>query len=194
MQWRFLLATLFILLTSCSTFDFTHDHVSVTHEPTPISRVAVFDFAFDRPERGRIDRGKIERAPNAGEIVAGILTEHLLDAGLYQIIGQQRVKTLLRQNNLTQTDLLARSDWGRIRELLGVEAVVLGVVIEYGDWRSRLNWGGISVFNARLVALDSGQVLWSISANRNTALVNAAGATHAGAAIAVDRLKERLNP
>ncbi len=189
---RIILSILSMLLISCGTFDFKHDNATVAGDMPEIRRIAVLDFEFNRLEKGRIDRGKIERALNAGEIVADIFTEHLLDTGLYQIIGKRRTATIMQQHNLSWNDLLARSDWGPIRELLGVDAVVLGVVAEFGDWRSKLNWGGVSIFTARLVHLNSGQVVWSVSANRNLSHVNAAGAAHAGAESAVRKLKSRL--
>jgi hypothetical protein len=177
-----------LLLVSCGSFNFKHDHVSIGPEPDAVQRVAVFGFNFDRPEKGRIERGKIERPANAGEIVADIFAEHLLGTGLYQIVGKERIESIMLQSNLRPSDLLALSDWNRIRDLLGVDGVVLGVVSEYGDWRSRLNWGGVSIFTARLVGVSSGNVVWSLSVNRNTALVNAAAATHAGAESAVAKL------
>ncbi|MDJ0811189.1 MAG: CsgG/HfaB family protein [Desulfobacterales bacterium] len=189
---RIILSILSMLLISCGTFDFKHDNATIAGDMPEIRRIAVLDFEFNRLEKGRIDRGKIERALNAGEIVADIFTEHLLDTGLYQIIGKKRTATIMQQHNLSWNDLLARSDWGPIRELLGVDAVVLGVVAEFGDWRSKLNWGGVSIFTARLVDLNSGQVVWSVSANRNLSHVNAAGAAHAGAESAVRKLKSRL--
>ncbi len=189
---RIILSILSMLLISCGTFDFKHDNATIAGDMPEIRRIAVLDFEFNRLEKGRIDRGKIERALNAGEIVADIFTEHLLDTGLYQIIGKKRTATFMQQHNLSWNDLLARSDWGPIRELLGVDAIVLGVVAEFGDWRSKLNWGGVSIFTARLVDLNSGQVVWSVSANRNLSHVNAAGAAHAGAESAVRKLKSRL--
>ncbi len=189
---RIILSILSMLLISCGTFDFKHDNATVAGDMPEIRRIAVLDFEFNRLEKGRIDRGKIERALNAGEIVADIFTEHLLDTGLYQIIGKKRTTTIMQQHNISWNDLLARSDWGPIREMLGVDAIVLGVVAEFGDWRSKLNWGGVSIFTARLVDLNSGQVVWSVSANRNLSHVNAAGAAHAGAESAVRKLKSRL--
>ncbi len=189
---RIILSILSMLLISCGTFDFKHDNATIAGDMPEIRRIAVLDFEFNRLEKGRIDRGKIERALNAGEIVADIFAEHLLDTGLYQIIGKKRTTTIMQQHNLSWNDLLARSDWGPIRELLGVDAIVLGVVAEFGDWRSKLNWGGVSIFTARLVDLNSGQVVWSVSANRNLSHVNAAGAAHAGAESAVRKLKSRL--
>lgn len=189
-----LLVMLNLLLLSCSAFNFKHDNVSVAKDTHAIRRVAVLGFEFNRLEKGRIDRGKIERALNAGKIVTDIFVEHLLATGLYQIVGRQHTETLLEQNNLNQANLLALSDWEQIRELLGVDGIVLGVVTEFGDWRSRLNWGGVSIFTARLVDLSSGEVVWSVSANRNMAHVNAAGVTHAGAESAVGKLRDTLRP
>ena len=90
-----LLSIMSMLLISCGTFDFKHDNATIAGDAPEIRRIAVLDFEFYRLEKGRIDRGKIERALNAGEIVADILTEHLLDTGLYQIIGKKPVLFLL---------------------------------------------------------------------------------------------------
>ena len=170
-----------LLLVSCANKDFRHDHLSVGTGGETVQRVAVFAFDFDRPPRGKIERGKIERPAHAGQIVAAIFAEHLLGAGRYQVVEQARVARLLQQNNLQPADVLASADGGRIRDLLGVDGIVLGVVQEYGDWRSRLNWGGVAIFTARLVEVSSGNVVWSISANRNIAKVDAAMVAHAGA-------------
>ena len=177
-----------LLLVSCATFDITDEHVSIAGDAAAVKRVAVLRFNFDRPEKGKIERGKIERPANAGEIVADIFAEHLLGSGRYQIVSKERIEGLLQKSNLRQPDLLAITDWQRIQDVLGVDAVVLGVVSEYGDWRSRVNWGGVSTFTARLVDIPSGNVLWSVSANRNLALTNAAAATHAGAEKALAEL------
>jgi len=181
-----------LLLASCTTFDIEEDNVSVASDQHTVSRVAVISFNFDRPEKGKTERGKINRPINAGEIVADIFAEHLLGTGLYEIVGKERIESLLQKSDLRQSDLPTLSDWRRIRDLLGVDGIVLGVVSEYGDWRSRLNWGGVSVFTARLVDISSGSVLWSVSANNNLALMNAASATHTGAENAARDLLEKM--
>jgi len=178
----------FLLLTACASFDVREDNVSVAEDASEVKRIAILRFDFDRPEKGRIERGKIERPANAGEIVADIFAGHLLGTGLYQIVGKERIEALLQKNNLSQPDLLAVSDWQQIQDVLGVDAIVIGVVSEYGDWRSRLNWGGVAIFTARLVDIPSGSLIWSISANRNLAMTNAAAATHAGAGLVVQEL------
>ena len=181
-----------LLLASCSAFDIKEDNVSIATDPHTVSRVAVIDFNFDRLEKGKTERGKISRPLNAGEIVADIFTEHLLGTGLYEIISKERINSLLKENNLRPSDLPTLSDWRRIRDLLEVDGIVLGVVSEYGDWRSALNWGGVSVFTARLVDISSGSVLWSVSANHNLSMENAAKATHAGAQSAMQILREKM--
>jgi hypothetical protein len=115
--------------------------------------------------------------------------DHLrVSTGTIPWVGKERMESIMRQHDLQPADLLALLDWKRIHDLLGVDGIVLGVVSEYGDWRSRLNWGGVSIFTARLVNVASGDVVWSVSVNHNTALVNAAAATHAGAESATTKL------
>ena len=192
MRYGILWTLLSLLLVSCSNLDFRHDHLSVGSGGEKVQRVAVFEFDFDRPTRGKIERGKIERPANAGQIVADIFAEHLLGSGRYQVVEQGRVASLLQQNDLQPSDLLASPDGRRIRDLLGVDGIVFGVVLEYGDWRSRMNWGGVSIFTARLVDVASGNIVWSISANRNIARIDAAMVTHAGAKTIIAKLDDAI--
>jgi len=64
---RYLILPLFIL--GCTAFDLEEYNASVAADALEIKRVAVIDFSFDLPERGRIDRGKIQRPQNAGVLV-----------------------------------------------------------------------------------------------------------------------------
>ncbi|NIT52289.1 MAG: penicillin-binding protein activator LpoB, partial [candidate division Zixibacteria bacterium] len=49
----------------------------------------------------------------------------------------------------------------KLRTLLKVDGLIVGVVLEYGDWRSPINWGGTTAFTARLVDIDTGLVIWA---------------------------------
>ena len=57
----------------------------------------------------------------------------------------------------------------QLQEVLNVDGLIVGVVMEYGDWRGRINWGAVVGFSARLVEVDSGSLIWATSANRDTA-------------------------
>jgi hypothetical protein len=37
----------------------------------------------------------------------------------------------------------------KLQEFLNVDGLIVGVVMEYGDWRGRINWGAVVGFSAR---------------------------------------------
>ena len=182
-----------LCLSGCSMFDLEEYNASVGADNLEIKRVAVIDFAFELPEKGKIDRGRIRRPQNAGSLMADIFAEHLLGVGLYQIVEREHVKFLMRQHDVMPSQLYASPDWSKFRNALNVDGVVLGSVLDYGEWRSMFNWGGVAAFTARLVDIETGAVVWSVSANRNTAMKNAAVAAHAASEDAIDELQTNLN-
>ena len=72
-----LVAPIILLMTiyACTTFDTKDHNASVSDSDRQIKRVAVVDFDFARPERGKTDRGRIVRPMNAGSIMADIFTK-----------------------------------------------------------------------------------------------------------------------
>jgi hypothetical protein len=85
-----------LMITACSEFDIIESNASTAAEGSNIKRVVVIDFDYDRPETGKIERGKINRPNNAGAIVADIFTEYLLGTSLYQ---EDTIKELLAKIN-----------------------------------------------------------------------------------------------
>jgi hypothetical protein len=80
----------------------------------------------------------------------------------------------------------------KLRKTLNVDGLIVGVVMEYGDWRSRINWGGVAIFAARLVDIDTGLVIWATSANLNIALTNSGAVAHAASQEALRELSAKL--
>lgn len=62
----------------------------------------------------------------------------------------------------------------------------------HGDWRGKLNWGGVVGFSARLVQVDSGSLIWAASANRNMAMTNSTAIAHAASKNALEDLIAKL--
>ena len=106
---------------------------------------------------------------------------------------REHIKVLLQDHNVRSSHLYGAPDWQKIRKVLNVDGIILGAVLDYGEWRSRFNWGGVAAFTARLVDLESGVVVWSVSANRNLAIKNAAFAAHAASQDALNALQAKLN-
>ena len=182
-----------IMLSACTSFDISDHNASVT-EPNPqIKRVAVIDFDFARPERGRTDRGRITRPMNAGSIMADIFAEHLLDAGLYEVVERRKVMRFMRDFEIDSSDFFARDKMIQIQQALNIDGLIVGVVTEYGDWRGKLNWGGVVGFSARLVQIQSGSLIWAASANRDMAMTNSTAIAHAASQDALEDLIAKLD-
>ena len=73
-----------------------------------------------------------------------------------------------------------------------MDGLVVGVVLEYGDWRSLINWGGTAIFTARLVDIDTGLVIWAASANLSIAMTNSGAVAHAATDEALKELLSQL--
>ena len=179
---------LLMLICACSTYDITEHHTSITDTNHQIERVAVVDFDFDRSKKGRVDRGKIYRPANAGSILADIFAQHLLGSGLYQVVERGKIDQILRENNIDPDAIFAASNLDKLRQILNVDGIIVGVVMEFGDWRSPINWGGTAIFSARLVDIDTGLVIWATSANLSIAMTNSGSVAHAASDVALKEL------
>jgi curli biogenesis system outer membrane secretion channel CsgG len=186
---KFIMPIILLMIYACTTFDTIDHNASVSHSDRAIKRVAVVDFDFARPERDRTDRGRIVRPMNAGSIMADIFTEHLLESGLYEVIERKKIVRLLRDFEIDTGDLFAADHMKKLQDVLNVDGLIVGVVMEFGDWRGRINWGGVVGFSARLVEVDSGSLIWAASANRDMAMTNSTVVAHAASQ---DALKDLL--
>jgi hypothetical protein len=183
---------LLILICACSTYDINEHHASITDSNQEIKRVAVVDFDFDRYETGRTDRGKIIRPANAGSILADIFAQHLLGSGLYRVVERGQIVQILKENNIDSAGIFALSNLDKLRKMLNVDGLIVGVVLEYGDWRSHINWGGTAIFTARLVDIDTGLIIWATSANLSIAKTNSGAVAHAATGGAIKEVLTQL--
>jgi hypothetical protein len=181
-----------ILISACTSFDISDHNASITGPNPEIKRVAVIDFDFARPERGKTDRGRITRPVNAGSIMADIFAEHLLGSGLYEVVERRKVVRLMRDFEMDSGDLFAADNIKKMQQFFNIDGLVVGVVTEYGDWRGRRNWGGVVGFSARLVQVDSGSLIWAASANRDMAMTNSTAIAHAASQDALKGLIAKL--
>ena len=181
-----------MMINGCTTFDTQGHNASVSVYDKEIKRVAVVDFDFARPENGRTDRGKIVRPVNAGSMMADIFTEHLLDSGLYEVVERKKIVRLLRDLEIDTGELFVPHNTKKLQNALDVDGLIVGVVTEFGDWRGKINWGGIVGFSARMVEVRSGSLIWAASANRDMAMTNSVMIAHAASQDALNALLTQL--
>ncbi len=80
----------------------------------------------------------------------------------------------------------------KLQKTLNVDGLIVGVVMEYGDWRSPINWGGVAIFTARLVDIETGLVIWATSANLSVAMTNSGAVAHVASQEALRELSAKL--
>ena len=113
---KLILPMILLMIYACTTFDTKGQNVSVSDSDRQIKRVAVVDFDFARPERGKTDRGRIVRPMNAGSVMADIFAEHLLQSGLYDVVERKKIVRLLRDFEIDPGDLFAGDNVKKLQE------------------------------------------------------------------------------
>lgn len=137
---------------------------NITLKNELINRIGIVTFDFDRPVSEQIASGGfVSRPKNAGEIVADGISDLPLLLG-YDVIERRRLSTLLQENDLRVADLLNKDTGAELGKTLGVDALILGCVSEYSGFSHSFGYGRQVSFTAKCVHLETGEVLWTVSA------------------------------
>jgi len=109
----------------------------------PKKTIAIMDFEVIRgPER------------EVGRVFLESLTSLLIDSGNFVVVEREKLKTILREQELTQTGLTQETKEGVVGKLLMADLVLTGTLAELG---------GIWDINIRLVDVRKGQALVAIA-------------------------------
>jgi len=105
--------------------------------------------------------------PGAGRLVAERLGAELMRTGRYRIVERSQIDKLLGEHQFQKTDFASLDGVRRLGKLLGVDAIVVGTVDLF-----QITWVLFYVrsdvgFSARLVDVESGEVLWAARARRS---------------------------
>src|SRR4029453_971958 len=140
-------------------------------------RVAVFDFDYGTVHNyiASIFGSDID----VGKGVSDLLVSYLIKDGTYSVIERKSLDRILAEQNFSNSDRADASSAAKIGKLLGVDAMILGSVPQFGnDTKStgiggvgavtgRFGLGGVNQKNskavvgltARLVSIDTAEIL-----------------------------------
>jgi curli biogenesis system outer membrane secretion channel CsgG len=141
----------------------------------PRKRVAVMDFEFGTVQRwwdGNWDIGKG---------ISDLLVDRLVSDGPFSVIERRKLDNLIAEQNFSNSERADSSTASRIGRLLGVNAIIVGSVTQFGTERKDFNASGIGggrggigagrvgtregkasvAITARLVDVETGEVLAS---------------------------------
>jgi curli biogenesis system outer membrane secretion channel CsgG len=152
-----------------------------TPAPTPAQgrkkRVAVFDFDYATVHAGV--SGIFGQDVDIGKGISDLLVTYLVKDGSYSVIERKSLDKILTEQNFSNSDRANPNSAAKIGKLLGVDAIIVGSITQFGNETKNTNLGGggggfpgfgvggfghkkskaIVALTARLVDIDTAEIL-----------------------------------
>src|SRR5438309_2818768 len=140
-------------------------------------RVAVFDFDYGTVHSGVA--AIFGTNVDVGKGIADLLVTDLVKDGTYSVIERKALDKILAEQNFSNSDRANPTSAARIGKMLGVDAIIVGSITQFGNETKNTNVGGaggalggfgvggfghkkskaIVALNARLVDIDTGEIM-----------------------------------
>jgi curli biogenesis system outer membrane secretion channel CsgG len=140
-------------------------------------RIAVLDFDFATVQSS--SAALFGNNVDVGKGITDLLITNLVKDGTYSVIERQAINKILAEQNFSNSDRANPASAAKIGKLLGVDAIIVGAITQFGNDDSHTNVGGggggfggfglgkvgihkskaIVAINARLVDIDTGEIL-----------------------------------
>ena len=114
-------------------------------------------------------RGGQPQQANVGVTVASLLTTELVKSGAYKVIERSQLQSILKEQNLSTSGVVAAQDAAKLGKVLGVSALVTGTVTEFTvNTRSKGIMGigkktttGKVALTVRMIDATTGEILFA---------------------------------
>ncbi len=140
-------------------------------------RVAVLDFEYGTVMSGVA--ATFGTNVDVGRGMSDLLVKHLVKDGTYSVIERHALDKILAEQNFSNSDRANPSSAAKIGQLLGVDAIIVGSITQFGAETKKQNvggggggWGGfgfggvhhektkaIVSVDARIIDVDTGEIL-----------------------------------
>ena len=148
-------------------------------------RVAVVDFEYGTVQSGAA--AIFGQNLDVGRGIADMLVEQLVRDGTYSVIERKAIEKIMAEQNFSNSDRADPNSAAKIGKLLGVDAIIMGSITQFGRDDKNVGAGGglirgkaaqyglgniglksskaVVAISARVVSTDTGEIL-SISNGR----------------------------
>ena len=172
-------------------------------------RIALFDFDFATVQTA--SAAAFGQNIDVGKGIADLLVKYLVQDGTYSIIERKALDKVLAEQNFSNSERANPTSAAKLGKLLGVDAIVVGSVTQFGNETKNTNVGGggggfggfgiggfshkkskaIVNVDARIVDIDTAEILGVASghgesARESTSLLGGGGNWHGWGGGAVD--------
>jgi hypothetical protein len=108
----------------------------------------------------------LTRETGAGERVRNVFTTMMLSSGVLYVIPPGEVARGISRAGISEPSNPSPEDVVKFAGIVKVDAVITGVVREYGEVRSGITAANIVSFSAQMQESQTGKVVWSASTTR----------------------------
>jgi curli biogenesis system outer membrane secretion channel CsgG len=140
-------------------------------------RVAVFDFDYATVQSS--SAALFGQNVDVGKGISDLLVRNLVKDGTYSVIERKALDKIMAEQNFSNSDRANPTSAAKLGKLLGVDAIIVGSVTQFGNDTKNTNvggggggWGGfgvggfshkkskaICVVDARIVDIDTAEIL-----------------------------------
>src|SRR5436190_4157131 len=140
-------------------------------------RVAVFDFDYATVHSGVA--AIFGKDIDIGKGVTDLLVTYLVKDGTYSVIERKALDKIMAEQNFSNSERANPSSAAKIGKLLGVDAIIVGSITQFGNETQNTNVGGagrtlggfgigglgkkessaIVAMDARIVNIDTGEIM-----------------------------------
>jgi curli biogenesis system outer membrane secretion channel CsgG len=113
--------------------------VSATAQP-PKKRVAVFNFDYGTVQSGV--SAIFGTNVDVGKGIADLLVDKLVQGGVYSVIERKALDKILAEQNFSNSDRANPASAAKLGQILGVDAIIIGSITEFGRDDKSTNVGG----------------------------------------------------
>ena len=173
--------------------------------------VAVLDFDYATVQSGV--QAIFGANQDIGKGIADLMVEKLVKSGTYRVIERKAIQKILSEQNFSNSDRVDPNSAAKIGRLLGVDAIIMGSITQFGRDDKTTNIGGDVIggrlgrygiggfgrknskavvgLTARMVSVDTGEILGVAngkgeSTRSGTSLLGSGGSAAAAAGAALD--------
>ncbi|HXQ27506.1 MAG TPA: CsgG/HfaB family protein [Candidatus Acidoferrales bacterium] len=103
-------------------------------------RVAVFDFDFATVQTA--SAAAFGQNIDVGKGISDLLVKYLVQDGTYSVIERKALDKILAEQNFSNSDRANPASAAKLGKLLGVDAIIVGSVTQFGNETKNTNVGG----------------------------------------------------
>ncbi len=108
----------------------------------------------------------LARETSAGERVRDVFATMLLATGAMYVVPQGEVQRAVAKGSIQSPTVLGTEDVVKLGQMLKADALVTGVVREYGEVRTGSTSANVVALSVQMVETATGKVVWSASSTK----------------------------